>query len=230
MAFTNSSSSSRSPRTGYRKYFKRRYVANPRSGTVYTKRRQGLDTFTLVRNRPSLIFPSASAGNFTSVAVAFHLNDLPQFTELVALWDLYKINFVEIWIRPLSFNTSSTTVGAPTVPLTSAPLLECAFDYDGNPAPSTSSTLTQRQSYRRISPQNNLVSYFKISPCFLRNVYRGSTSADGNEIGRGFLSTNGSADTPHYGFLMFMAGVGAVPNLYSWDVQFRYNVTMKSLN
>lgn len=127
-------------RTVYRKRTTRAYRKRFSRGYRYSKRGQRLYLFKrFVRlNEITVDNINASYG-----AINFSLNDVPNYTEFTALYDMYKINCVKITFLPQM--TQSVSIGSVNNPIANARVFT-AIDYNDGGQPTSIDELREYQS------------------------------------------------------------------------------------
>lgn len=85
---------------------------------------------------------SQAAGADTFGSQSFKLSDLPNYTQLTAAYDEYRIKAVKVYLTPI-FSTSTSASNQLT-----APTLISVIDYDDAGTPGNTATLLQFDSHR----------------------------------------------------------------------------------
>jgi len=116
----------------YRKRFNKRTRYSKRGQKLYLyKRFVGLGTISVSNSIPTY-------GSYD-----FSLNDLPNYSELQSLYDMYKINCVKLTFLPQQ--TQSISIGSINNPNASARFFS-VIDYNDNGTPTSVNELRQYQS------------------------------------------------------------------------------------
>lgn len=122
----------RGTKRAYRRRFRKTRRYNKRGQKLYLFKRQcNLGLFTI-----DSILPANQGINFS-------LQDVPNFTEFTALYDMYKINCVKITLHPQQ--TQSVSIGSINNPQANARLFT-AIDYNDSNAPLSIDEVRQYQS------------------------------------------------------------------------------------
>lgn len=148
-------------------------------------------------------------------AISFHLNDLPDYAEYVALFDAYKIAKVELTLFPLYIN-DVVSVNIPQIQLYTA------VDHDDeNPVPLNN---LRQYANMRISSARHIFRQ-TIYPKVAAQVYNGIAAAYSQPKGGTFIDC-ANVDVPHYG-LKYAYDAPAVTGQWGWRVEGRYFLEFK---
>lgn len=171
------------------------------------------------------ISPSTVA-NFTYGAVQFTAESIPNFNELAALFDSYKISGVRVLFKP-HWNTQVWGTSA-------APIDNGRFyvlpSYDANASYATESAF-QQTGATPIYWLNQMGKKMYIKPRFVSKVYE-SAEQEGFAPRRGWIDSNDTA-VPHYGLQYGWFGFNTPTGDGSYfppiDVFVTYYVKMRGL-
>lgn len=139
----------------------------------------------------------AGGGVQTNIAGAysFKLSDLPNYTELTALYDQYKITGVKISFIPSATEYNSAIPQGATVAQGFNPFMS-AIDYDDTTTPTSEDQLMEYGSLKRSGPGRIHSRY--IVPKVLQEVYRSVATTGYRPISGQWLDI-AQPDIPHYG-------------------------------
>lgn len=149
----------------------------------------------------------SAGGSFVNIAGGYvvSLDQLPNYTEFVPLFDQYKIMGAKLSFVP-GQNQIVGNVNNGTTSAISAQRFVSAIDYDDNTVPTSEAELLEYGSCKWSQGGRVHSRYWK--PTMIQEVYNGSGTALAPVKAR-WLSTN-FADVPHYG-LKVWCGYPEVP-------------------
>lgn len=159
---------------------------------------------------------------------SFALSDLPNNSELINLYDMYRLDYVEIIIELAALTTSTLALGS-----TAQPTVIIYPDYTDATAPATVSEANEVAQSERITMSVTRTSFTKrIHPCTatamavnLSGTLAGATAAPARHLSCAFSSV------PHFGLKMFISNynVASVEDSGNvLNVAFRYGLTMRN--
>lgn len=161
-------------------------------------------------------------------AFSFALSDLPNSNEFTSLYDLYRLDFVEIIVENAALTTSSFTVGSPALPT-----LIIYPDYTDSGAPASISEANESALAERITMSYTKSSVSRrIKPMIPTAV---ATNLTGTLAGAYAMPARHLScvfpSVPHFGIKMFVANYNTVAVEDSGailNVSFRYGLTMRN--
>lgn len=185
----------------FRKFFRKSFR---RSGAFRRKRsfKRKYRKYKLAAHKPLVVkrfirtsiqlSTTPGGGNFT-----FALNDLPNASEFIAMFDAYKIIKATVALRPnvqpaevgTSFSGSATAKAGGEI--------YWYKDYDDAGSPSNMNEVEQIPSRRNFSIIDQKTHKMTIYPCYSKSVFQSATST-GYGPGRGWLDLT-YPNVPHYG-------------------------------
>jgi hypothetical protein len=174
--------------------------------TVYRmKRRGGESTISQV------------AGSDNCYTILFSLDQVPGYTELTALFDLYKIDAVRVSFSPM-FNFQATIALASVI----TGLLYTVINTNNNTT-TTMTAMEEDSTLRRTNFDKSVSRSFR--PCFLQETYKPTTSA--YRPGRGYIARD-YPTVPHYCLKYgILGGVGGQTALSVWKVSTEFFLSFK---
>lgn len=215
------------PRTK-RKFKRKRYGRSRKRFRRRTTRvsRWGITKYNIHKYRryarPDILNLPLSASGEAPKAMQFSLDQVSNYTELTALYDSYKINYVKVIINWSPKQTLTVNPNAPGQSI--YPVIYWSKDYDDATTPSTLAQLRERGNLRqtRITPNRQIVMIVK--PAVSRMMYKTATTT-GYGPGWNTKIDCSNPDVPHFGLKMivdYLAGqsVGAL------NIQILYHLTM----
>lgn len=153
----------------------------------------------------------------TGYGIVFRLNDLPNVSEFVSLFDQYTINWVEYeWV-----NRSALTG-------IQAPIIYAAPDYDDDASPSVSEMLQKQNVVTFTFSADRTQVKMRIRPNTLRQVYRSAVTTGYERSPPGTWVDCATPDVPFYGLKYFISNYNTTntPNT-QLGVVVRYSVSFK---
>jgi hypothetical protein len=168
-----------------------------------------------------------SRAGITSAGFSFQLDEIPNYTEFTALFDMYKIEYVEVHILP-NVNHANTMTGIPTGTMIFVPRLATVIDYNSSGSFASFNDARDFESAEIGPVVRNRPIVRRIAPRFLTGVEEdGSTIVVGGSS-RGWLNTV-RADVPHYG-LRYVAEATSSANVYlGFRCEAIYYLAMKAV-
>jgi len=176
--------------------------------------------YTLVQNIDTNYTLSQAALTESTLAFKFQLNDLADYTSFQVIFDQYKIDKVQVQIRPIG--RAQPIVGINTEKI---PLLFTVIDYDDATAPTGTSQLKE-YSNCNVSLYETVVATF--APHMALAAYSGAFSSFAN-VGPTWIDI-ANPSVQHYGLkLACEAGLSGQTLLQYWDIQFKYQVSFRNV-
>jgi|SwirhirootsSR1_FD_contig_31_1249174_length_1236_multi_4_in_0_out_0_1 hypothetical protein len=182
---------------------------------------RGGETYTIVQERATTqqLFQFASVDKFS--AYDFKLTDLDDYTNWISVFDQYRIEEVQLTIRPLS-----TSVGLQIPTVIKPPLIYTVIDYDDSSVPTTIAELKQ---YELSSCSLYETVSVHIKPHIAMAAYSGSVFTSFANMQNIWLDAASPA-IPHYGVKMGIEGGDAgQTNLQVVDITMRYKVIFRNV-
>ena len=142
---------------------------------------------------------------------------LPNASELAALYELMRIDKVE-----MTWSTSQQTTGSTTTPAIPPRFLVCTDQNDGV-AVTPDLAAIQQQNPKTFYNADGRAHKMTVRPKFQRIVYQ-TALVSNYEPSTGFVNSN--AAIPHYGFKMGIANSGLSAGVM--DVNFKYYMTLRN--
>jgi len=164
---------------------------------------------------------SQAANALTFGATAFKLSTLPNSSEFTALFDQFRIDYVEVTLRP-QYNMGSLSNQTSMVNA----VLYTVIDYDDATAPTAVSDLRQYENCRESNWDETLVRRFQPRLAV-------ATYASG--VFTSFANTRawvdcGNPAVEHYGFKWAVsAGLFGQGNLQTWTVEYRMALSFRNV-
>jgi hypothetical protein len=156
---------------------------------------------------------SALVGNtatFSSIAKTFQVTDIINASHYLSIFDQYKIDLIEVWLRP------SSSLGIAT-----STSLYTAIDYDDSNAPASEAFMLGYQNLT-IGQENDGV-YRRFVPHIAVAAYNGTVfTGFKNEKASWIDSTSA---IPHYGFKAYLT---AAPTAVTFDYYERITVSFRN--
>jgi len=165
-----------------------------------------------------LITPAASDQGY---AYSFALSSLPSASELTALYDMYRIDLIEVIVELYAINQTTSTQAFPT--------LIAWPDYDDATAPSTLSASTEVAQAERFqfSPTHN---QFKraLVPRLSVGVWDGAATSHAMVATKSEFVDCATPAIPHYGFKCWIKWYNtSLDNFTGLNLSFRYHLSMR---
>jgi len=198
---------------GRRRFRRRRLRRRRRGGRLGRQlRTRGANNFLIKQKAVTelLLDDTFAYPHFESIQ--FSLNQIPQFTTLVRLFDNYKINMV-------SFNMQLMQVGDSLGTGNQQCQVSIARDYDGSIAPTTWNEMLERSDTRLYTIQSNTTRSMarrSLVPKIANTVFRPGGSTTGVTLLRGKQWVDsGTPDVPHNGLIVginpYIAAAASTP-------------------
>jgi len=154
-------------------------------------------------------------------AFQFQLSDLDQAVTFTTLFDQYKIDFLELKLRP---NANLAQVVNPSTGQI-MPLLYTAVDYDDANVPTSLAYVREYQSCKETRFDNDCVRKFK--PRIALAAYSGTFVSFANQTS--WLDC-ASATVKHYGVKYAISpALTGQGNLQTWTVEARYYISFRQI-
>lgn len=163
----------------------------------------------------------ASTAAISPNTLSFTLASLPQYSELVSLYDQYRVDKVEVWFKSQQHAGQATGSGG-----ASAGWIAIAVDFDDNVTPSTVAQILAYDNAVIVEPQEDY--YITFVPHIARatQVSGGGYSGASNDK-NGWLDTV-SSSILHYGVKWVINTSGNVNNP-SWHVCYKIHMSFKNV-
>lgn len=193
--------------------------AQPRQSSIYKFIRSATDAqndvvYSRVGNQ------AAGNGYFSY----FSLDTLPAYTELTALYDQYRIDYIECIFR--SMYSSMFTFSDEAVVQT-LPYCYIAVDYNDATAPTSKGQVLQYTNCRVMNPTKDYK--FIVRPRIAINVYDGMISTAYTTTNYANWINSDTADVPHYGLKIWWdpCNMNGMARL-GWQPQFKYHLSFRN--
>ena len=207
------------PRRTYRKrYNKRRSYRRNFKRTWGRKRYNKRGQRVFYYSRYTGNFGSFTIANTVTTAVGFNfsLNDLPNYTEFTALYDMYKINAVKISFLPQMNN--SVSIGSINNPNASARFFS-AIDYNDASTPGSSDELRQYKTCK-ITP---------ILKKHTRMIYKPKILTTNSFSISPWMATSSPSEN-YYGLRVFVEAMDSTSTLsMTYSVEAKYYLAFKNV-
>jgi len=189
----------------YNRTYRRRWTRRSR----YNKRGQKVYLYKRLCGRFGTVSVGAVSDAF--YGFEFRLDQVPNYTELTALYDQYKINAIKVHFLPeMTQNVSLAQLNNPVA----YSRIFTALDYNDASAPTTIDQLREYQSCKYTSILKQHKRYFKPRIVDSSSVYN---------PGRPWLSCDNGASVPHFGLKVGIeptGATGATEMLFFMEVKF----------
>lgn len=186
------------------------------------------------QDEESLILGQTDQVNFHTKELVFQLNKVAQYAELQAMYDQYKLNFVEIYMMwsPTLLPIAHTSTTGPENRAGIIPASLKVFhlaDYD-DPDPLTQDEFRQRAKTKLIQLKPNKRVKIVCKPAVLSQMYETLTSTGYAPKWNVKLDSN-DANVPHYSYKFGImvpqcSGASEAVTLGKISYEIRYNLTM----
>lgn len=161
---------------------------------------------------------------------SFSLSDLPNYSEFLALYDMYKINYVVLRIIQRAYGLSmieevnNYSVGVP--------FMYYYVDRDDTTAPTTMDSIRENSSSKlHIFTPEKRCAYIKLKPSALRQVYRSAVSTSYEVAFNRWMDIADAGATPYYGVKLGIqvpnSGAAVGTNIHNFDVEATYYFSCK---
>lgn len=227
---------------GKKRYFRKRKFY--RKKRFYKKRRPNIGKQLRIKGSNNLILKQKSVRNFTLTSAStfpnvrqttFQISDLPQVNSLVELFDMYKINGVQMKLTLLQNGDGNSAAN---------PMCQVATfqDYDGQSGAtaSTWNELLERsnckvRNIQALTTRNSIKTY--ITPKVATPVWNGIV-ASGYSTPKGKTWIDcGSPSVPHYSIIMginpyqnpTVPGTPGMSGTLAFQVELTYYLTFKNV-
>jgi len=188
---------------------------------MYDVQRTGANNHVMKTRRMvdyGTITSSNAANTFT--ALSFLLSSVEGYTEFITLYDQYRIDKIEVWLK-------SQQHAIPTTSVVNTGNMIVVVDYDDDTTPTSTGALLQYENSVFVEPQEDY--YVEFQPHLAIAAYR-SAGFNGYANQKSQWVDSINADVKHYGFKL---GVGpdalGGSNHNSWHVVVRYNMSFRNL-
>lgn len=164
----------------------------------------------------------------------FRLSDLPNYTELLSLWDQFKISAIKVTFRPRYDNFGGNDTVDTTLPGVTAQGLTMAHVINDNGSQLVPSGAYNTSTLNSFLEQGSVRSYQGTKPFsvyFKPTVYTTiSASATSRLIKAPYVMTQDGWNTAHRGFHMFLQDVNLTGTFnQSFDMFVTYYLRLKGL-
>jgi len=190
-------------------------LSKPNSVITYTYNGRRNGRVHRFERTASLSSYSTSTGGPTNAVYQFALSDTDNYTELTALFDQYKIDYVDLTFVPF-YTESIPGTGECAGVVYSAP------DFDDNSA-TAAAALRQYsgvQCHKQVDPFA-----VRIKPRAAMALYSGSVFTQFGNIPDPWIDAN-SPGVPHYGFKLAADASGGTAQ--TWQVLAKYHISCMS--
>lgn len=208
---------------------RRRYARRPRS---YVRRRTGgyrrpkryyrqTTTYKFKRmfhsddrvDLPDVVTFAETSGGFVA-SLNFMLEDVPNYSEFIALYDEYRIRGVTVECIPTFTSTELNVAYSGTIAQSS---IYSALDFNGGTAPTNLNALGQQNGTRHTRGNRTHRRYLRPRP--LTQLYQSALSTAYTSKSSGWISC-GYPSVPHYGLNFLVEQLAAAGA--SWAYRFTY--------
>jgi len=179
----------------------------PRLGAQYSTR-QMVTTFQVSSGLTSSNNIQAGLTNtFGSVAVT--LGDLPEASALASVFDQYRMDEFEVWIKPRANSFASNTAGF-------LPTLTAVVDRDDSTTPTSMSYLQQYDNVVHAEVSEGTL--FRFTPSATPSIYA-SGAFSGYAIEENLWIDSTNNDVPFYGIKFGVSATAITnPTQFTWEV------------
>lgn len=196
-----------------RRFARRRF--NRRRRTTRTRRlrrtARGHTRVVSFKRTQTLGTVATNASGYFFASYQFKLADLPNYSDITNLFEVYRLRKVVVRATPLNPNTTQTTLN----------IANCGsiVDYDDAVAVSSISTMDQYHSFRMHSPMKGWTRTFY--PKHAVQLYNEVASVGGTAYAQrsGWINT-AWYNVPHYGLKVGIEGASVSTNIWSLAVTY----------
>jgi len=162
-----------------------------------------------------------AAGTDQLGAFAFQLSSLPNASEFINLFDMYKIDYVEVTFRS-QFNQQTLTTASVVTPL-----LYTIIDLDDNASPVSLAAMENYQTCKVTRFDKDITRSFR--PMFAVATGDATSATNATSLRRGWVDL--AYDTVKWYGLKYgiTAGAGGQTNLGQWSYTVRYYMSFKEV-
>lgn len=194
--------------TPKRTYTRRRFYRRPRPNKLHS--------FNIVRECELLTITNAALSVNNYYGVVFRLDQVPNYSELVALFDSYQIDKVKVMLTPVK-NQLNTGISIDT------PRLHYCIDYDDGSPPGTVTEMQEYATYKVCEANRPLTIWLKpkISLQTFRTGLAEAYCRPDAYIQQHLLLDCANPDIQHYG-LKFAIEPSSTANYFTYKVVAKY--------
>jgi hypothetical protein len=167
----------------------------------------------------------SSAGISTN-GFSFQLDEVPNYTEFTTLFDLYKIEHVELHMIP-SANSANTLTGIGGA-INYPPRIATVIDYNSSTGFASFDDARDFESAEVVPAIRRNPIVRKITPKFLTGVEEDGATIVTGGASRGWLNT-ARADVPHYGFRYVAEQLTSATEFIGFRCEAIYYLSMKAV-
>ncbi len=182
--------------------------------THYFKRHVDLGTITF------------STAGIVSNGFSFQLDEIPNYTEFTTLFDLYKIEHVEVHMLP-GTNSQNNQIGVGGS-VTYPPRIATVIDYNSSGAFASFNDARDFESAEVHQAIRRDPIVRRLTPRFLTGVEEDGATIVTGGASRGWLNT-ARADVPHYGFRYVGEALSTATELMGFRCEAIYYLAMRSV-
>jgi len=176
--------------------------------------------YTYVQNTAVTYTLTQRATLETSIGFQFVFTDLDNYTNFAGLYDQYRIDEIEMTIRP-AFNAQQPVVGF------KMPLLYTVIDYDDAGA---SLTTAQAKEYANVGISLYETTYVRFRPHIATAAYSGASLFTSFANMESTWIDVVSTGVPHYGVkLVCEAGATGQTAFQYWDVSTKFKISFRNV-
>lgn len=183
--------------------------------------KKNVNQMVLTRTCALSIIVDSNVGADSTLGLAFRLQDLPNYAEFTALFDLYQIRKITICVEPW-FNASELTVGL----LDSYKAWSSVIDYDDATAPATENEIMEYAKTKRHNAGK--MKYISFKPRISQLAFKTGGGTIGYTEGKKNVwcdCTN--PDIEHYGFKAYFPYLGIGLNRNKYKITAKYTIGLK---
>jgi hypothetical protein len=178
-------------------------------------------TYQIVQASGETTF-SQVAVTFATGAVAFQFAYLPQASQLSAVFDQYKFDWVEATFRPL-YNSNPMTESGSSI---AVPTLYTVVDYDDS---TTTASAAFFQQYANCTQSVYEMVYRRFQPHVAVATYQSSTFSSYTNMAATWIDC-ATPTTQHYGLKWGCDGGSAgQTSLQQWQISYRFCLSFRSV-
>lgn len=163
-----------------------------------------------------------NASGFDATAFAFTLDRVQGYTELTAMYDQYRIDYVQFrinWSPKYTISVDPNNPGQSTYPL-----LYYFKDYDDDNTPTSLNQMQERGNLRQVRITPNKIIKINVKPAVSAMVYQ-SAVATGYTPKWDTKIDMANPDVPHYGLKIGIDHLINQPSQGQLDVEIVYHIT-----
>lgn len=164
----------------------------------------------------SILSITGSTSTYVAPSFYFTLSGLSNCTSFQALFDQYRINYLDVTFRPRCNSFVATSISSP-------PPLFITIDYDNSTPYTASSQATENSTCAIVEVYQSCRRIFK--PRFAEAAYQGTFTGYSNRTG---WVDCAYPDVQHYGIKTYL-GQCPVAFVPQWDIDLKISVTFRNV-